>query len=165
MPPASGSASVQRSPLAGAPSHGWSGAATRPATGGRPGSHSASGPGSRAASAGAPLDLARPHVAPAASTGAAWAGAGFTAAAAPVVQASRPSAVAIPGMPPFTMTPVAQREPAAAPAAPAGSASGGQRSDAELDELAKALFGRIRSHLRAEVIHEREAKGLSFDAF
>ena len=39
------------------------------------------------------------------------------------------------------------------------------RSDRELDELAKALFGRIRTQLKSEVIHEREAKGLGFDAF
>ena len=39
------------------------------------------------------------------------------------------------------------------------------RSDRELDELAKALFGRIRTQLQSEVIHEREAKGLPFDAF
>jgi hypothetical protein len=55
-----------------------------------------------------------------------------------------------------------QREEAAAPA-PASAANG--HSDRELDELAKALFGRIRTQLKSEVIHEREAKGLSFDAF
>jgi hypothetical protein len=61
-----------------------------------------------------------------------------------------------------TATPVVQRVDGAAPAAPAG---GERNSDPELDELARAIFGRIRTHLRAEVIHEREAKGLSFDAF
>ena len=52
-------------------------------------------------------------------------------------------------------------------AAPAPAAQGGDggHSDTELDELARALFGRIRTHLRAEVIHEREARGLNFDAF
>ena len=30
---------------------------------------------------------------------------------------------------------------------------------------AKALFGRFRTQLKSEVIHEREAKGLGFDAF
>ncbi len=62
----------------------------------------------------------------------------------------------------FTATPIVQREEAPAPT------SGQQaepRSDRELDELAKALFGRIRTQLKAEVIHEREAKGLGFDAF
>ena len=39
------------------------------------------------------------------------------------------------------------------------------RSETELDQLARDLFGRIRTHLRAEVIHEREARGLTFDAF
>jgi hypothetical protein len=61
----------------------------------------------------------------------------------------------------FTAIPVVQRVDGAAPAPAAGEG----RSDSELDELARALFGRIRSHLRAEVIHEREAKGLTFDAF
>lgn len=61
----------------------------------------------------------------------------------------------------FTATPVVQRVDGAAPAAPSEEG----RSESELDELARALFGRFRSHLRAEVIHEREARGLSFDAF
>ncbi|MCJ7710464.1 MAG: hypothetical protein MUQ32_06475 [Chloroflexi bacterium] len=61
----------------------------------------------------------------------------------------------------FTATPVVQRVDGAAPAAPAPQG----RSETELDELARDLFGRIRTHLRSEVIHEREAKGLSFDAF
>jgi hypothetical protein len=61
----------------------------------------------------------------------------------------------------ITATPIVQRVDGAAPAAPSEEG----RSDSELDELARALFGRIRSHLRAEVIHEREAKGLTFDAF
>jgi hypothetical protein len=72
--------------------------------------------------------------------------------------ASRP-ATALPGI---TATPVVQRIDGAAPEP--GGASGGH-SDTELDELARALFGRMRNHLRSEVIHEREAKGLSFDAF
>ena len=33
----------------------------------------------------------------------------------------------------------------------------------ELDELARALFGRFRNRLRNEFIYEREAKGLTFD--
>ncbi len=61
----------------------------------------------------------------------------------------------------FTATPIVQRVEGAAPAAPSGDG----RSESELDELARALFGRFRTHLRAEVIHEREARGLSFDAF
>ena len=50
-------------------------------------------------------------------------------------------------------------------AAPSPESSRDGHSDSELDELAQALFGRIRTHLRAEVIHEREARGLTFDAF
>ena len=50
-------------------------------------------------------------------------------------------------------------------AAPTGAQSADTHSDRELDELAKALFGRFRTQLKAEVIYEREAKGLSFDAF
>jgi hypothetical protein len=61
----------------------------------------------------------------------------------------------------FTATPIVQRVDGAAPAAPSEEG----RSESELDELARALFGRFRTHLRAEVIHEREARGLSFDAF
>jgi hypothetical protein len=61
----------------------------------------------------------------------------------------------------ITATPIVQRVDGAAPAAPSEEG----RSETELDELARALFGRIRTHLRAEVIHEREAKGLTFDAF
>jgi len=83
-------------------------------------------------------------------------------AAPPTVQAVRNGAP--PGTPvaAITATPVVQRAEGAAPAAENGT---GEHSDSELDELARALFGRIRSHLRTEMIHEREAKGLTFDAF
>ena len=56
---------------------------------------------------------------------------------------------------------VAQRE-VSAPAAPS---PGGSTipSERDLDELAQALFGRIRGRLRSDLIHDREAKGLSFD--
>ena len=46
----------------------------------------------------------------------------------------------------------------------AGSAQAPQ-SEADLDRLATAIFGRIRRQLRSEVIHEREARGLTFDVF
>jgi hypothetical protein len=83
-------------------------------------------------------------------------------AGGPVVQTSRPSASSLPQL---TVTPVIQREEAAAPA-PAGTpASEAQRSDKELDQLAQDLFGRLRTRLRSEVIQEREARGLGFDAF
>ena len=81
-------------------------------------------------------------------------------AAAPTVQASGASSGGTPAGG-ITATPVVQRVDGAASAAPSEEG----RSESELDELARALFGRIRTHLRAEVIHEREAKGLTFDAF
>jgi hypothetical protein len=37
------------------------------------------------------------------------------------------------------------------------------RSERDLDELAQALFGRIRGRIRTELIHDREARGLTFD--
>ena len=80
-------------------------------------------------------------------------------AAAPV-GASRPVGAGSPLA--VTATPVVQRVEGTAPE-PGGGPTG--HSDTELDELARAIFGRIRTHLRSEVIHEREAKGLSFDAF
>jgi hypothetical protein len=86
-------------------------------------------------------------------------------AAAPSVQLS--PAVAAPAAPPVfapAVTTVVQRVDGAAPSPTAASGDAGH-SDTELDELARALFGRIRTHLRTEVIHEREARGLTFDAF
>jgi hypothetical protein len=44
---------------------------------------------------------------------------------------------------------------------PAGPTSG--HSERDLDELAQALFGRIRGRLRSDLIYDREAKGLTFD--
>jgi hypothetical protein len=58
---------------------------------------------------------------------------------------------------------VVQRVDGAAPAPPPAADEG--HSDSELDELARVLFGRIRTQLRADVIHDREARGLTFDAF
>lgn len=122
------------------------------------------GPAARGASA--PLSLARP---PAAAHGASAPAAGHAgdtapgpgAAAAPVVQATRAGAS---GVPDITVRPVVQRIDGSAPPPPAGG-QGGATSDKELDELAQALFGRIRTRLRSEVIQEREARGLGFDAF
>jgi hypothetical protein len=82
-------------------------------------------------------------------------------APAPAVQASRPAG----GAAAISATPIVQRVDSAAPPAEGGQRGGQAHSETELDELAKALFGRIRTHLRTEVIHEREAKGLTFDAF
>ena len=124
----------------------------------------------RPASAQAPLTLARsiaaavptPVASPSASSPVVArivADAG-TPGAQPLVQRS-PSGGQIP-VATFTATPVVQRDEAAAPT---GAQSANTHSDRELDELAKALFGRFRTQLKAEVIYEREAKGLSFDAF
>ena len=59
-----------------------------------------------------------------------------------------------------TATAIVQRIDGAAPPAPI-EASG--HSERELDELAGKLFRRFQNRLRAEVIYEREAKGLAFD--
>jgi hypothetical protein len=131
-------------------------------------------PGPRTADS-APLTLARSHTvgqygASAATTASDHARTGTwitSDAPAPTVQATRtsPSASTSAGtagqLPTFTATPVVQRVEGAAPEAPATEG----HTETELDELAKAIFGRIRNHLRTEVIHEREAKGLTFDAF
>jgi len=115
---------------------------------------------SRGASSGAAsLSLAHPHAA-APSVNRIVASPASAPVPAPAVQTSTARASA--GLPAFSATPVVQRVDGAAPAAPDG---GGAHSDSELDQLAKALFPRIKNHLRAEVIHEREAKGLTFDAF
>jgi hypothetical protein len=86
-------------------------------------------------------------------------------APAPTVQAAPASGATSAGtasqLPTFTATPVVQRVEGSAPEAPAQEG----HSETELDELAKAIFGRIRNRLRTEVIHEREAKGLTFDSF
>jgi hypothetical protein len=68
----------------------------------------------------------------------------------------------VPALPPFTATPVVQRIDGAAPAA---ESTPDEQSDSELDDLARKLFGRLRGQLRAEIISEREARGLNFDAF
>jgi hypothetical protein len=85
--------------------------------------------------------------------------------AAPVVQTI--PAMATSGPAPAPQMPgggqaVVQREEGSAPAAPvqAGAAAPSER---DLDELAQALFGRIRGRLRSDLIHDREAKGLTFD--
>ena len=82
----------------------------------------------------------------------------------PVVQTSR-SGIA-PGQ--ATSSPVVQREggttstattttSAAAPAKEAG------HSERELDDLARQLFSRIRTRLRADLLQDREAAGFTFD--
>jgi hypothetical protein len=106
-----------------------------------------------------PLALARNQVPAAAVVSRIVADAASTASQPSVQTSVAPSGSTTLGG--LTATPIVQRVDGAAPAAPSEEG----RSDSELDELARALFGRIRTHLRAEVIHEREAKGLTFDAF
>jgi hypothetical protein len=64
--------------------------------------------------------------------------------------------------PPLMATPVVQRIDGAPPP-PSDGATG--QTDRDLDELSRKLFGRMRGQIRAEIINEREARGLSFDAF
>ena len=90
--------------------------------------------------------------------------------AGPVVQASR--AAGSPGAPGAQITfPTVQREGTPGTQGQTGGTSGGTagtsggraHSERELEELAQALFSRIRNRLRADILHDREAKGLTFD--
>jgi hypothetical protein len=125
----------------------------------------------------APLALARPPATPASLVEGSVPGPsvrrsvpGSITTHEPVVQTSRASGGGADrgssGLPEFTVKPAVQRE--AAPAVVSGPSTGpvdAAASERELDQLAQQLFGRIRTRLRAEVIHEREARGLGFDAF
>lgn len=62
-----------------------------------------------------------------------------------------------------SVDPVVQRAEQSTPVEPMPSTPRSERSDRDLDELAQALFGRIRGRLRSELILDREAKGLTFD--
>jgi hypothetical protein len=106
------------------------------------------------------MRLARPVAPP---TPTADTGPASTRSSEPVIQR-----VAAPGPAGMTLTAIpVQREAPADPGQPSPAPNAGSmpRSDRELDELAESLFGRFRTQLRRELIHEREAKGLSFDAF
>jgi len=154
----------------------WSGARPPSIASSAPGLTSAPGSASRASAPAParPLTLARsaagsPAVAPSQGGGSPAAPViarivadPSTPGAAPSVQTTSSSGTG--GLPvaAITATPIVQRADGAAPPVESGPQG---HSDTELDDLARALFGRIRTHLRAEVIHEREAKGLSFDAF
>jgi syndecan 1 len=86
---------------------------------------------------------------------------------APVVQTS-PAAHPTPPGPNRSMSTArtVQREGGSESATSSAGTSGqGSRahSERELEELAQALFSRIRSRLRSDLIHDREAKGLTFD--
>ncbi|HET9521398.1 MAG TPA: hypothetical protein VFO73_10160 [Candidatus Limnocylindrales bacterium] len=114
----------------------------------------ASAPSSLGTTTSAPLRL--PTVArsiTAASSGA------RASAPAPATPAPAPAPVLAP-----TATAVVQRVDGAAPPAPSEGSGTGGHSDDELDDLARALFGRFRTRLRNEFIYEREAKGLTFDS-
>jgi hypothetical protein len=63
-------------------------------------------------------------------------------------------------LPGLAATAVVQRVDGAAPPPPSPRPG---HTDDELDELARALFGRFRNRLRTEYIHEREARGRTFD--
>jgi hypothetical protein len=71
--------------------------------------------------------------------------------------------------------PTVQRDPtstttsttSASQAAGVGSQTGAAvregHSERELDDLARQLFGRIRTRLRADLLQDREASGFTFD--
>lgn len=105
------------------------------------------------------LPLVRPSVPDAAAVSNANAAAGGFGQPLPTLQTAMSNAAGSPVLAP-TATPVVQRVEGAAPVA---DDEPEKRSDRDLDELARALFGRIRGQLRSELIHEREAKGLTFD--
>ena len=89
---------------------------------------------------------------------------GVVLAPEPVVQTS-PATPTTTGPAPSTFggqAPAVQREESSAPAAVAAPATSAP-SERDLDELAQALFGRIRGRLRNDLIYDREAKGLTFD--
>jgi hypothetical protein len=54
-------------------------------------------------------------------------------------------------------------ESAPRPVTPAAPDQSATHSERDLDELAQALFGRIRGRIRSELLHDREAMGLTFD--
>lgn len=67
--------------------------------------------------------------------------------------------------PPLGAVPVQRAEAESpTPVPPPGADESAPRSERDLDELAQALFGRIRGRIRSELIHDREAKGLTFDS-
>ncbi len=87
---------------------------------------------------------------------------------APVVVQTTPA----PGLSPFGSNgaantgavPVQRAEAVPSGAGPdRASNAAAPTSERDLDELAQALFGRIRGRIRSELIHDREARGLTFD--
>jgi len=89
----------------------------------------------------------------------------FPAGRGPSVQTSRAPAGSTAAS---AHTPTVQRSNASTTSADAGGASSSSgsdqgRSERELDELARALFGRIRTRLRSDLLQDREAAGFTFD--
>jgi hypothetical protein len=166
--PAPGGAAVQRQP-ATSPAWARSGSPAAPATSG------VSGPAVRRPDG--VMTLAHPAAtAPAPSTPGAAAGAPLPLPTVARSITAAPSAAQAPGPAPTTPAPapapvlaptataIVQRVDGAAPPAPSEGSGSGGHSDDELDDLARALFGRFRTRLRNEFIYEREAKGLTFDS-
>lgn len=185
-----GGPGVQRSAFASAPVVATSAAAGR--TGGHattaPGPTHTSAAVQRSARAGATsaspaqrLPLAVPSTTTAAASPAAsggvpdWHAPGTTVTfpqrsitSDPTVQTSRASGAGSPA------APTVQRDPTTGgtSGAPAGTSGVGsqtgaaarqQHSERDLDELARQLFGRIRTRLRADLLQDREAAGFTFD--
>lgn len=131
-------------------------------------------PGNRAAIA-APAEPAAPSISfpprtlgggAVVQTSPAPASASFAGASAgasgPVASVQRDGSVAVAA--PTPVPPTGQSGPVN-PSGGSGSAGTGSSSHSErdLDELAQALFGRIRGRIRSDLIYDREAKGLTFD--
>lgn len=117
------------------------------------------------------------HAAPASTRGGApdWSAPGTTVTfpaglitGAPVVQTSRSGTPTYP--PPSPASPTLQREGGTTSSATTTSATTTSatpartgHSERELDDLARQLFGRIRTRLRADLLQDREAAGFTFD--
>ena len=110
------------------------------------------------AAAGTPATRSRPSPLPLAQPPAA-AGPSPDPSASPPPSPVQPMSQPAPVLAP-SFTPIVQRVDGSAPPPPPEPEG---QSESDLDDLARKLFGRIRNRLRAELIYEREAKGLSFD--
>jgi hypothetical protein len=83
----------------------------------------------------------------------------------PAPGADRPAGAPIAGPALPGSVPVQRADdPKPTPVAQAASNQPDHRSEQELDRLAQQLFGRIRGRIRSELIHDREAQGLTFDS-
>jgi len=135
---------------------------------------SAAGPAVQTSRREPQMTLARPAAASPAQPSAAFgapiayaAGAGqvpgivATPGAPMTVQMTPAQALQTPVLAP-TATAVVQRADAAPGPSPAPSEP--DRSDGELEELARALFPRFQRQLRMEYVYEREARGLPYDS-